>query len=60
MPLQCSGIACIDDDICEVDHGGVRVRVRIDRPREPVETCDVSGHEEILAAYEERRTRARG
>ena len=33
MPLQCSGIACIDDDICEVDHGGVRVRVRIDDVR---------------------------
>jgi len=33
MPLQCSGIACIDEDICEVDHGGVRVRVRIDDVR---------------------------
>lgn len=33
MPLQCSGIACIEDDICEMDHGGVRVRVRIDDVR---------------------------
>jgi len=33
MPLQCSGIACIDDDICEVDHGGVSVRVKIDDVR---------------------------
>ena len=33
MPLQCSGIACIDDDICEMDHGGVRLRVRIDDVR---------------------------
>lgn len=33
MPLQCSGIACIDDDICEVDHGGIRVRVKIEDVR---------------------------
>ena len=33
MPLQCSGIACIDDDICELDHGGVRVRVKIEEVR---------------------------
>jgi len=33
MPLQCSGIACIEEDICEVDHGGVRVRVKIDDVR---------------------------
>src|SRR5688572_26863022 len=33
MPLECSGIACIDEDICEMDHGGVRVRVKIDDVR---------------------------
>ena len=33
MPLQCSGIACIEEDICELDHGGVRVRVKIDDVR---------------------------
>jgi len=33
MSLQCSGIACIEDDICEVDHGGIRVRVPIEDVR---------------------------
>ncbi|HEV8291013.1 MAG TPA: hypothetical protein VGP94_03795 [Tepidisphaeraceae bacterium] len=33
MALQCSGIACINEDICEVDHGGIRVKVRIDDVR---------------------------
>ena len=33
MPLQCSGIACIGEEICEVDHGGVRVRIAIEDVR---------------------------
>ena len=33
MPLECSGIACIGEEICEVDHGGVRVRIAIDDVR---------------------------
>ena len=33
MPLQCSGIACIEEEICELDHGGVRVSVRIEEVR---------------------------
>jgi hypothetical protein len=33
MPLECSGIACIGEEICELDHGGVRVRIAIDDVR---------------------------
>jgi hypothetical protein len=33
MALQCSGIACVEDDICEMDQDSVKVRVKIDDVR---------------------------
>ena len=33
MPLQCSGIGCVDESICQMDHEAIRTRIPIDEVR---------------------------